>query len=90
MTREGIWGGDAMIELEGFKERLTPKGLRVLETAIDESKKRQHYYLGVEHIFLSFAMVEDAFFRDIMSDLNLDANQVVQFLTTNLIYSPTI
>src|SRR3989338_5243997 len=84
MTREGIWAGDVMIELEGFKERLTPKGIRVLETAIEESKRRQHYYLGVEHIFLSFAMVEDAFFRDIMSDLNLDANQVVQFLSDNL------
>ena len=84
MTRERIWAGDAMIELEGFKERLTPKGLRVLETAVEESKRRQHYYLGVEHIFLSFAMVEDAFFRDIMSDLNLDANQVVQFLSDNL------
>lgn len=84
MTREGVWVGNAMIELEGFKERLTPKGLRVLETAVEESKRRQHYYLGVEHIFLSFAMVEDAFFRDIMSDLNLDANQVVQFLSDNL------
>lgn len=84
MTRERIRGGKVMIELEGFKERLTPKGLRVLETAIEESKRRQHYYLGVEHIFLSFAMVEDAFFRDIMSDLNLDADQVVQFLSDNL------
>jgi ATP-dependent Clp protease ATP-binding subunit ClpC len=84
MTRERMWGGKVMVELEGFKERLTPKGLRVLETAIEESKKRQHYYLGVEHIFLSFAMVEDAFFRDIMSDLNLDADQVVQFLSDNL------
>ncbi|MBI5047668.1 MAG: ATP-dependent Clp protease ATP-binding subunit [Deltaproteobacteria bacterium] len=73
-----------MIELDGFKQRLTPKGLKVLETAIEESKKRQHYYLGVEHIFISFAIVEEAFFRDIMSDLNLDASQVVQFLNDHL------
>lgn len=73
-----------MLELDGFKERLTPKGLKVLETAVEESKRRQHYYLGVEHIFLSFAMVEEAFFREVMSDLNLDANQVVSFLNDHL------
>lgn len=73
-----------MLELEGFKERLTPKGLKVLETAVEESKRRQHYYLGVEHIFLSFAMVEETFFREVMSDLNLDANQVVSFLNDHL------
>ena len=55
-----------MLELEGFKEKLTPRGLRVLETAVEESKRRQHYYLGVEHIFISFAIVEEVFFRDVM------------------------
>src|SRR4030065_431291 len=62
-----------MLEFDGFKERLTSKGLRVLETAVEESKRRQHYYLGVEHIFISFAIVEEGFFRDVMSDLNLPA-----------------
>ncbi|OGQ44190.1 MAG: hypothetical protein A3A85_02145, partial [Deltaproteobacteria bacterium RIFCSPLOWO2_01_FULL_42_9] len=73
-----------MLELEGFKEKLTPRGLRVLETAVEESKRRQHYYLGVEHIFISFAIVEEVFFRDVMSDLNLDANQVITFLNDHL------
>ena len=73
-----------MLEFEGLKERLTSKGLKVLETAIEESKRRQHYYLGVEHIFLSFAIVEEAFFRDVMSDINLDAPQVVSFLNDHL------
>ncbi|MBI3399523.1 MAG: ATP-dependent Clp protease ATP-binding subunit [Deltaproteobacteria bacterium] len=73
-----------MLELEGFKEKLTPKGLTVLETAVEESKRRQHYYLGVEHIFISFAIVEEVFFRDVMSDLNLDANQVITFLNDHL------
>lgn len=82
MIPDGMWGG--MIELDGFKERLTPKGLKVLEAAVEESKRRQHYYLGVEHIFLSFAIVEGTFFREVMSDLNLDANQVVSFLNDHL------
>ncbi len=73
-----------MLELEGFKERLTSRGIKVLETAVEESKRRQHYYLGIEHIFLSFAIVEEVFFRDVMSELNLDANQVVSFLNDHL------
>ncbi|MEK7803233.1 MAG: Clp protease N-terminal domain-containing protein, partial [Deltaproteobacteria bacterium] len=73
-----------MLELEGFKERLTPRGIKVLETAVEESKRRQHYYLGIEHIFLSFAIVEEIFFRDVMSELNLDANQVISFLNDHL------
>ncbi|MBI5286497.1 MAG: ATP-dependent Clp protease ATP-binding subunit [Deltaproteobacteria bacterium] len=73
-----------MFELEGIKDRLTPRALKVLEEAIEESKRRQHYYLGVEHIFLSFARVEGTFFRDIMDELNLDAQQVINFLNEHL------
>lgn len=73
-----------MLDIEGFEERLTYKCLKVLETAIEESKRRQHYYLGVEHIFFSFAIVEEVLFKDIMCDLNLDANQVIQFLNDHL------
>ena len=53
-----------MFELEGFREKLTEKGKKVLANAVEESKKRQHYYLGVEHIFLSFHQDRrDFFFR---------------------------
>lgn len=73
-----------MFELEGIKDRLTLRALKVLEDAIEESKRRQHYYLGVEHIFLSFARVEGLFFREMMADLNLDAHQVINFLNEHL------
>jgi ATP-dependent Clp protease ATP-binding subunit ClpA len=73
-----------MPELEGFKDRLTPKALRVLDGAIEESKNRQHYYLGVEHIFLSFAKNEPALFMEIMVDLKLDGRQVLNFLNEHL------
>ncbi|MFQ5901261.1 MAG: AAA family ATPase [Thermodesulfobacteriota bacterium] len=75
---------NVMFELEGFRERLTERGLKVIEEAVEESRKRQHYYLGIEHIFISFARVEDRFFQEIMSDLNLDAYQVVNFLNDHL------
>jgi ATP-dependent Clp protease ATP-binding subunit ClpA len=51
-----------MTELEGFKGKLSTRAQMVLDGAIEESKNRQHYYLGVEHLFLAFAKVEEDFF----------------------------
>lgn len=73
-----------MTELEEIKEKLTPAARRVLDAAIEESKNRQHYYLGVEHLFLSFAKVEENFFREVMEDLNLDIFHVINFLNEHL------
>ncbi|HAO92791.1 MAG: hypothetical protein A2X99_00820 [Deltaproteobacteria bacterium GWB2_55_19] len=73
-----------MTELEDIKEKLTPAARKVLEAAIEESKTRQHYYLGVEHLFLAFAKVEENFFREVMEDLNLDVFHVVNFLNEHL------
>jgi ATP-dependent Clp protease ATP-binding subunit ClpA len=73
-----------MTELEVFKDKLTPSAQRVLDGAIEESKNRQHYYLGVEHLFLAFAKVEEGFFREIMDDLNLDVYHVLNFLSEHL------
>ncbi|MBI5453512.1 MAG: hypothetical protein HY956_02680, partial [Deltaproteobacteria bacterium] len=73
-----------MTELEDIKEKLTPAARKVLEAAIEESKTRQHYYLGVEHLFLAFAKVEENFFREVMEDLNLDVFHVINFLNEHL------
>lgn len=73
-----------MTELEEIKEKLTPAARRVLDAAIEESKNRQHYYLGVEHLFLAFAKVEENFFREVMEDLNLDIFHVINFLNEHL------
>jgi ATP-dependent Clp protease ATP-binding subunit ClpA len=73
-----------MTELEEIKEKLTPAAKKVLDAAIEESKNRQHYYLGVEHLFLAFAKVEENFFREVMEDLNLDVYHVINFLNEHL------
>ncbi|MBI5469661.1 MAG: ATP-dependent Clp protease ATP-binding subunit [Deltaproteobacteria bacterium] len=73
-----------MTELEEIKEKLTPAAKKVLDAAIEESKNRQHYYLGVEHLFLAFAKVEESFFREVMEDLNLDVYHVINFLNEHL------
>ncbi|HHL39442.1 MAG TPA: ATP-dependent Clp protease ATP-binding subunit [Deltaproteobacteria bacterium] len=73
-----------MTELEALKEKLGPRAQAVLDRAIEESKNRNHFYLGVEHIFLAFARVEETFFSEVMEDLNLDAYHVLNFLNEHL------
>ncbi|MCR4286935.1 MAG: ATP-dependent Clp protease ATP-binding subunit [Deltaproteobacteria bacterium] len=73
-----------MAEIEEIKEKLTPAAKKVIEAAIEESKNRQHYYLGVEHLFLAFSKTEEKFFREVMEDLNLDVYHVINFLNEHL------
>ncbi|MDH4227307.1 MAG: ATP-dependent Clp protease ATP-binding subunit [Deltaproteobacteria bacterium] len=76
-----------MNEIEEYRELMTEKARAILDSAIEESKRRQHFYLGVEHIFLAFAKVEETFFKDVMGDLNLDTSHVISFLNDNLYVS---
>ncbi|MFQ5586952.1 MAG: Clp protease N-terminal domain-containing protein, partial [Thermodesulfobacteriota bacterium] len=73
-----------MLDLEGLKNRFTPRAQKVLEGAVEESKNRQHYYLGVEHLFLSFARNESIFFMEVMEDLKVDGREVLNFLNQHL------
>ncbi|MBI5971298.1 MAG: ATP-dependent Clp protease ATP-binding subunit [Deltaproteobacteria bacterium] len=73
-----------MAEIDDIKEKLTPAAKKVVDAAIEESKNRQHYYLGVEHLFLAYAKVEEGFFREIMEDLNLDMYHVINFLNEHI------
>ena len=61
-----------MIDLSNYKDYLSEKAHRVLTSAIEESQKRQHYYLGVEHIFLAIVEIEPGLFADLAGKLNLD------------------
>ncbi len=65
-----------MLELGSFRERLSEKSHQILNRAIEESQKRQHYFLGVEHIFLAIAESERYFFDTIMTALNLDPEAI--------------
>ncbi len=58
-----------MIDLSNYKEYLSDKAHQVLTSAIEESQRRQHYYLGVEHIFLALMEVEANLFTDIADKL---------------------
>ncbi len=73
-----------MTDLKEIRDRLSDKARRILDVAIEESRNRQHYYLGVEHLFIAFSIVEKKFFREVMEDLNLDNDHVISFLNEHL------
>jgi ATP-dependent Clp protease ATP-binding subunit ClpC len=69
-----------MIDLSNYKDYLSDKAHRVLASAIEESQKRQHHYLGVEHIFWAIMEVESSLFSDIAEKLNVSPRRVVSSL----------
>ena len=79
-----------VIDLGNYKDYFSEKVGRVLTIAIEESKKRQHGRLGVEHLFLAFSQVEETFFREVLFDLDLDPQIVIkqmdQYLASSMEY----
>jgi len=73
-----------MIDLSNYKDYFSEKVGEILNIAIEESKKRQHGHLGVEHLFLAFSRVEGTFFRDVMFDLGLDPQVVLKHVDQHL------
>lgn len=66
-----------MIDLSNYKDYLSEKAHKVLASAIQESQKRQHHYLGVEHIFLAITEVESSLFSEIAAKLNFSPRELV-------------
>ena len=79
-----------MIDLSNYKDYLSDKAHRVLASAIEESQKRQHHYLGVEHIFWAITEVESALFADLADKLNVSPRKVVSSLQEYLNVSKQI
>lgn len=69
-----------MLDLSNYKDYLSDKAHRVLASAIEESQKRQHHYLGVEHIFWAIMEVESSLFSDIADKLNVSPRKVISSL----------
>ena len=69
-----------MIDLSNYKDYLSDKAHRVLASAIEESQKRQHHYLGVEHIVWGIMEVESSLFSDIADKLNVSPRKVISSL----------
>ena len=72
------------IDLRNYRPYFSGKAHEVVNRAIEESKGRNHYYLGVEHIFLAFSQVEPILFKTVLSELGLDPEHIIGFLNDHM------
>jgi ATP-dependent Clp protease ATP-binding subunit ClpC len=65
-----------MADIDAYKDKFSESGRRVLETALDESKRRDQNYVAIEHILHAVANEEDDLFSSTMRDLAVDPRSV--------------
>ena len=65
-----------MADIDAYKDKFSESGQRVLETALDESKRRDQNYVSVEHILHALTEEEDELFNSTMRDLAVDPRSV--------------
>src|SRR3989440_983543 len=65
-----------MIDLGAYKDKFSDSGQRILEYALDESRRRDQNYVAVEHILKALADEESELFNGTMRDLAVDPHSV--------------
>ncbi|MDQ3373406.1 MAG: ATP-dependent Clp protease ATP-binding subunit [Acidobacteriota bacterium] len=65
-----------MAEIDDYKNKFSESGRRVLEVALDESKKRDQNYIAIEHILHALVNEEAELFNATMHDLAVDPRSV--------------
>lgn len=65
-----------MADIDAYKDKFSESGRRVLETALNESKRRDQNYVSVEHILHALAIEEGELFNSTMRDLSVDPRSV--------------
>ncbi|MDT5123667.1 MAG: ATP-dependent Clp protease ATP-binding subunit ClpC [Acidobacteriota bacterium] len=65
-----------MIDLGAYKDKFSDSGQRILEYALDESRRRDQNYVAVEHILKALADEESELFNATMRDLTIDPHTV--------------
>ena len=61
---------------------------RVVDRAVEETRRRDHAQLTNEHVFLAFAQVEWDTFAEVMRDLELNPHEILQALEEQLTVLP--
>ena len=65
-----------MADIDAYKDKFSDSGRRVLEVALDESRKRDQNYVTIEHILYSLTAEESELFNQTMRDLAVDPRSV--------------
>jgi len=61
-----------MADLGAYKDKFGDSGQRILEHALDESRRRDQNFVSVEHILQALTMEEPDMFNSAMRELSLD------------------
>ena len=73
-----------MDDFDIAQSKIGESAQRVVDRAIEESRRRDHALLTNEHIFLAFAQVEWDTFSQVMRDLELNPHEILQGLEEHL------
>ena len=73
-----------MTDLEAYKDKFSDSGRRVLDGAMNESRKRDQNYISIEHILHALADEEAELFNSTMRDLSIDPRTVRLLLEKRL------
>ena len=73
-----------MADLEAYKDKFGDSGQRVLQYALNESRRRDQNYIAVEHIISGLAKEEPDLFNSTMRGLALDPIVVRQAIDSRL------
>jgi Clp amino terminal domain, pathogenicity island component len=77
-----------MIDLGSMTDKFSEAGQKVVRRAIDESKSRNHNFLGLIHLFMALIEVESALFVETMQAVGIEPNSVTRLLEEELAKSP--
>src|SRR5215203_2750541 len=61
-----------MVDLGSYKDKFADSGQRILEHALNESRRRDQNFVSVEHILQALTMEEPDMFNSAMRELSLD------------------
>ena len=78
-----------MDDFDIAQSKIGESAQRVVDRAIEESRRRDHALLTNEHVFLAFAQVEWDTFSQVMRDLELNPHEILQELEEHLHVLPT-
>ncbi len=73
-----------MLDLGPLTDKFSESGQKVIYRAIEESRRRDHNFLSVEHIFTALGDVETNLFTEILQSINVDPQLVSQMLEQEL------
>lgn len=75
---------DAVFDLGTMTDKFSESGQKVVHRALEESRKRDHNFLAVEHIFSALEEIERQLLTDAITAVGVDPSAVGQLLEVEL------